>query len=90
MELPGNTHLIEIIFNYKGILIEAEIRPGKDCYGSFYVVDLNGNYAYTLHCDAGIWIAVNKNDGSLTQIDNDFLQILTRQLSWEINRLSLV
>ncbi len=90
MELAKNTELIEIIFIYKGILIEAEIRPGKDCYGSFYVVDLNGNYAYTLHCDGGKWLAVNKNDGSLTQIDNAFLQILTRQLSWELSRSSLV
>ncbi len=80
------TELMEIIFNYKGTIIEVEMRPQKDCYGKFYIVELNGRYAYTLHYDdEGKWLVVNGNDQSLPFVEEGFLQMLTGQLDWEFN-----
>ena len=87
MELAKRMELIEIIFNYKGTLIEAEIRPEKDCFGAFYLVELNGNYAYTLHCaDNGKWVAIDQKDQSMPMIEGSFLQMLTNQLDWELKK----
>jgi hypothetical protein len=84
MKLAKGTELIEINFDYKGSIVEAEIHRGKDGYGMFYTVFLKCKYAYTLHySENGKWLLVNESDNSLSLVEGYFLQMLTRQLSWE-------
>ncbi len=79
--------LIEIIFNYKGTMIEAEMRPQTDCCEKYYIVELNGRYAYTLNYnEERKWLVINdESDQSLPFIEEGFLQMLTSQLNWEFN-----
>ena len=61
--------LIEIIFNYRGALIEAEIYPEENCKGLLYPVSLNGTYSFTLclNVEDG-WSVMRESDGAIPHI----------------------
>jgi hypothetical protein len=81
--------LIEIIFNYKGALIEAEIYPEDNCKGLLYPVNLNGVYSFTLSFnDEEGWNVMRESDGMIPVVEDELFGLISRQLKWELNHVA--
>jgi len=78
--------LIEIIFNYRGALVEVQIYPGNDYRGFIYPVDINGKYSFTL-CfnDNDEWVVMRESDGIVPSVDDELFRMILKQLKWELN-----
>jgi hypothetical protein len=78
--------LIEIIFNYRGALIEVQIHPENDFRGFLYPVDINGQYAFTLTFDDDDeWTIMRESNGLVPQVEDELFGMILKQLKWELN-----
>jgi len=77
---------IEILFNYRGALIEAEIRPEEDCKGMLYPIHLNGGYSFTISYneDEEEWSIMRESDGTIPAVEDELFKIISKQLKWEL------
>ncbi|UAY53335.1 hypothetical protein [Ferruginibacter albus] len=82
--------LIEIIFKYKGGIVESEIRSEDSVDGCFYSIKLNGLYAFTLFHDNNNnnWAIVKNAEGYIPEVEHELLSILTMQLNWEMSHVA--
>ena len=76
--------LIEIIFNYRGTLIEVQIYPENDLRGVFYPVDINGKHAFTLAFNDD-WTIMRESNGLVPQVEDALFRMILKQLKWELN-----
>jgi len=78
--------LIEMIFNYRGALIEAEICEEENCLGLLYPISLNGRYCFTIcfNDDEG-WSVMRERDGNTPVVEDELFKLIYRQLKWELS-----
>jgi hypothetical protein len=82
---------LEIIFNYKDSLIEAEIYPDEDHNhkDKLFPIHLNGSYSFTLKLNEDdSWNVMSEPDGTVPPVEDELLKILTGYLKWEVNHVA--
>jgi hypothetical protein len=78
--------LIELIFKYKGAVMEAEIHPEENCNGMLYLVELNGDYSFTMcFSDKKGWSMMRENDRIIPAVDDELFVAISRLLKWELS-----
>ncbi len=78
--------LIEIIFNYRGAVIEVQIYPENDIRGFLYPVDINGKYAFTLAFNEDDeWVVMRESNAEVPQVEDELFRMILKQLKWELS-----
>jgi hypothetical protein len=80
--------LIEIIFTYKGALLEAEIHPQENYQGLLYPVNIKGRYSFTI-CfnEENGWYVMQEDNGTIPEVETELFTMLLRHLRWELNHV---